>query len=201
MKLGNSGWSTPQNLKNIKGTLRRFNWEPFLVSAVIVEKVILLHPCELVHLMCVKALISWLLPPVVDCSDAIGGVSVLYLASIHTETFVCCNKWCHCPVQFHPPIVSRPVLPVPDCAVDSHWLGVGVCNANVLVVLENTDWSIVHIESAGGQKLGYNMPQFELLQFSVYLCSNAINLLKFVSVCSAGQYYQIKFIIKRGQFY
>lgn len=104
--------------------------------------------------MRIEALVNWLVPPVSGCIKTTCDVPIVTpLASIDIESFVSHHERCHRPVELHPTVVCSPVFAVEYCAVDSHWLIVGVGDANGLVVLENTDRNVIHNESVHNENM------------------------------------------------
>jgi hypothetical protein len=94
--------------QDIHSALSRWSWVPASVGAVIIHKIILPDPVELVDFMNAQSLMSRLLPPVVAlcCLDARGGVAVHNKAGVHVELLICGNERSVGPVELHPPVVG-----------------------------------------------------------------------------------------------
>lgn len=135
-------------LQWISSTFGWWSWWSLAVCTVVVEKVVVPNPFELVHLISSQGLVLRRHPPAAGLGHAAGSVAVVNTAGVDVEGLVGGDERSVGPVQLHPAVVCSPVLSVPDCAVDPHRLGVRVWNSYVLVVFEHSDGCVVHIEPA-----------------------------------------------------
>lgn len=60
----------------IPGTFRSGSWEALPIGAVIVQKIVLPNPCQLIDLLDTQSLVSRLLPPAVGFSNAGCSVAI-----------------------------------------------------------------------------------------------------------------------------
>lgn len=134
-------------------------WVAFLVSAVVVFDMVLLHPLHLVDLVLVQSLLSGTWGSITACLACLDGIGTGYGTPIHGEVGVCCDEGSRGPVELHGTSLCRPWAPIPDAAVDAHWLLVGEWLSVGFVVGEASDGYIVHKEAANTKAMNNDTPK------------------------------------------
>lgn len=80
-----------------------------------------------------------------------GGDATSNVAGVHAETLERCNEGSCVPIEAYFPTVCSPLAAVPQAGIDAHPLTVGVWHSKVFIVLVDSNWGGVHIESGEEQ--------------------------------------------------
>lgn len=137
-------WTIP-----VLDTFWWYNWIPNFVIAVVIINIVALHILQSRDLFWSQVLIMLCIPPSINwTSGTIRNIIVKHQASINPKSLVRCNKRLICPVDRVFSSLCGPGAPIPDSSKNWHWLWIEIWHPYCLVVPEDTDWCVVHIESA-----------------------------------------------------
>lgn len=129
-----------------EGTLRGRFRVPRPIRTIIVSHIIVPHIFIGFLLIGIQFPVLLLVPP------KIGGVtlalsSTATWATINIETLEVGFEWCLRPICLGLASICGPTLPIPQACLYLHWLR-WVANPNICVVLEHSEWDVVHIKPA-----------------------------------------------------
>lgn len=132
----------PTRAMSLKALCGRFR-VPRPIRTIIISHIIVPHIFIGFLLIGIQFPVLLLVPP------KIGGVTLALStwATINIETLEVGFEWCLRPICLGLASICGPTLPIPQACLYLHWLR-WVANPNIFVVLEHSEWDVVHIKPA-----------------------------------------------------
>ena len=126
---------------------RKALWKPCSITTIIVDHEFLLNPSNPVSPLSIKPLRLPCLIIVQWICGTTGWWSRYLNTSICIEVSVRNSEWGKCPVSLNTAALCSPVICIPQAAIDSHGLVLGVWHSIWLLIVEYSYWYVVHQES------------------------------------------------------
>lgn len=127
-------------------TRQAFRWRDWiagLIRAIIIHHMIHTNPPVQPSLYWAQLLVRRCVPPVTGSCTAMTW-PVWSWTSLNVEIFVVGIERSPRPINFLQAAACRPVVGIPNCGVNTHWLCVGVSYPFCLVVFVNPNWESIN---------------------------------------------------------